>query len=253
MSDPAAAVDAWVSATIQMSQMSCCSPCNGVVMDSPPRDDIAPGIAPMSDADMYSLQLQNNVSPVVPVVSDLTGCSRSHLLQSAISLCQDTSMDERSKCSMMTNLVGHLCQLLLLESRSPKSSPGQQSWATFSTGSSGPNHAAVGCSGAAAKVVALKQFQCPVCPHSKYLTEKGFYKHVVAWKSRAKSGGRRKKSTCPGLASHPRYRVGVHSGTEDTIVSDVLKLLTPGANAAHGHGTGNHVKVNSYFQSLFGP
>ena len=226
-------------------------------MESPSKNDNDLGIAPMSAADMCSLQLHNSVKPVTPVVSDLHGVSRSHLLRSAISLCEDTSMDERSKCGLMTNLVGHLCQLLLLESNSPKSSPGQQSWATFSTESSGTNHAvtnvAVDCSGAAAKVVALKLFQCPVCPHKKYLTEKGFYKHVTAWKSRAKSGNRRKKSTCPGLASHPRYRVGVHSGTEDAVVCDVLKLMTPGANAAHGHGTGNHLKVNSYFDSLFRP
>ena len=231
-------------------------------MESPSgrNGSVDPGFAPGVTTDMRSLQLPNNVKPVIPFVSDLHGVSRSHLLRSAISLCEDTSMDEQSKCGLMTNLVGHLCQLLLLESNSPKSSPGQQSWATFSTESSGPNHAAdgcsgaaaVGCSGAAAKVVALKLFQCPVCPHKKYLTEKGFHKHVTAWKSRTKSGGRRKKSTCPGLASHPRYRVGVH-GTQDAVVDDVLKLLNPGANAAHGHGTGNHLKVNTYFQSLFRP
>ena len=202
--------------------------------------------------------LQNNPPPVavakVPDVTDLLGCSRSNILKSAMSLCSahDNCMPLEKKVDNMMSLMGCLVQLLLLEHSSGGTSPATNiTWVTTTSDESESKAVA------AAKAGAVKPFRCPVCPGSKRLTEKGFHKHVLAWRNRPKAVSKRqKKPTCPGIFNSPfvRSQVGIgfdESDVVDRVVNGTLQLLTPGANAAHGHGTGNHTKVDSYFSSMF--
>jgi hypothetical protein len=167
-------------------------------------------------------------------------------------------MSLEAKVDNMTSLVGLLVQLLLIEQASSPSGS-TMSWTTLSssnaaggaTATAHCSHAVNGVSAGGVTTGAAKRFQCPVCPGSKRLTEKGFAKHVEAW--RCKRTVRKKKPTCPGIASHPMFN-GVARGevTVDHVVDTTLKMLNPGANAAHGAGTGNHDKVQRYFSHLFG-
>lgn len=206
--------------------------------------------------------LQNNPPPVVVVandsdVADLTGCSRSNILKSAFALCSAhvAGMPLEKKVDNMMSVMGCLVQLLLLEHSSGGTSPATyHSWVT-ATNSDASGAKVV----ASAKAGAVKPFRCPVCPGSKRLTEKGFYKHVNAWRSKPKAvSKRRKKPTCPGIFNSQYIRsqvtVGIsESDVVNSVVDGTLHLLTPGANAAHGQGTGNHTKVNAYFSSMFPP
>lgn len=206
--------------------------------------------------------LQHNPPPVEVVGNDsvgsnLTGCSRSNILQSAFALCSahvsDMPLDK--KVDNMMSVMGCLVQLLLLEHRSGETSPAtNHSWITATA--SDASGAKVE---APAKAGAVKPFRCPVCPGSKRLTEKGFQKHVKAWRQpKAVSKKRRKKASCPGIFNSQYVRSQVTHGFNasdvvNSVVDGTLDLLTPGANAAHGQGTGNHFKVNTYFSSMFPP
>jgi hypothetical protein len=200
----------------------------------------------------------NPLSAAVDHLPDLSGCSRSNILRSAVSLCSATHMPLDQKVDNMMSLVGHLVQLLLLEHNSGSGSSLNQSWVTASSNTSSGNPDAVSSAAAIVTAGAVKAFRCPVCPGSKRLTEKGFQKHVVAWRNRPKAVGKRqKKPTCPGIFNHPVVHAGVMQGSDaadvvDRVVNRTLKMLNPGANAAHGlNGTGNHAKVDAYFSQLF--
>jgi hypothetical protein len=239
----------------------------------------APGYRSPSDAVQYSQGFIPDMSaplvmpnPPSPAIGDLSHCSRATILRSALSLCQQPQATLEHKVDNMTNLVGHLIQLLLLEPNSGNGSPLANSWTTTTTtsslsltaavaagsGGSGPAPAAKstgaakyfgsGPAPAAKSTGAAKYFLCPVCPRRKHMTEKGFHKHVSAWRIKSKVSGKRKKASCPGIGSHPQF--ASLGGTVNDVVNTTLQLLTPGANLAHGHGTGNHVKVDEYFALL---
>ena len=230
----------------------------------------ASGDAPGIVTDGFCTVFVNGVipsSPTVPsvsAVSDLSGVSRTNILRSAASLCsQSADLTLEAKVDNMTSLVGLLVQLLLIE-QSSSSSGSPLSWTTLSSsnvvgGSTALAHCShvvngvsdISAGAGGVTTGAAKRFQCPVCPGSKRLTEKGFAKHVEAWRCRRTV--RKKKPTCPGIASHPMFN-GVARGevTVDHVVDTTLKMLNPGANAAHGAGTGNHDKVQRYFSHLFG-
>ena len=190
-----------------------------------------------------------------PPVGDLSQCSRSQILQSAWSLCTQPHGTMEQKFDQVTTLVGHLVQLLLLEPNKDNGvngSPLASSWTTTNSGSSSIPAGAVATGinlHAATATGAGKLFLCPVCPSKRY-TEKGFHKHVTAWKKKSKVCGKRtKKSSCPGIGCHPQF--STLGKPVECVVSETLKLLTPGANAAHvRHGTGNHLKVAEYFKEL---
>jgi hypothetical protein len=162
-------------------------------------------------------------------------------------------MPLEKKVDNMMSVMGCLVQLLLLEHSSGETSPATQlSWITASeSDASGAKVVA------SAKAGAVKPFRCPVCPGSKRLTEKGFQKHVKAWRQpKVVSMKRRKKPTCPGIFNSQYVRSKVNHGFNESdvvnsVVDGTLQLLTPGANAAHGQGTGNHFKVNDYFSKMF--
>jgi hypothetical protein len=188
--------------------------------------------------------------------------SRSDILRSIVSIGSQEYSTVELKMDSMTKLVGKMAQLLLL-GESGTGSP--LSWVTSSSTHS--DVVANGLSSAASQRTTIqtsqsatglahsadKQFKCPVCPrHMKTpLTEKGFYKHVMAWKGlsgASATGKKKKKSSCPGISHHPKFNRA--SGVEG-VINHTLSLLTPGANAAHGEGTGNHHKVDAYFAQLF--
>jgi len=126
-------------------------------------------------------QAQGSTSPNLQVHS-LAGVTRQQILMNVMALCSQTNVHAtvESKLDSMTMLVGQMAQLLLMEHSSSTGS--SLSWVT--TSSSGSN-SAVATAGSAAvpRLPAVKLFRCPVCPsHKAPLTEKGFYKHVLAWK-----------------------------------------------------------------------
>lgn len=223
---------------------------------------VAYGDAPDITTDGFRTDFVNGVItsssavPSVSAVTDLSACSRSNILRSAASLCaQSADLSLEAKVDNMTALVGHLVQLLLIDQGS-NSSGSPLSWTTLSSsnvvdGSAANAHRSnVANSAVCVKAGAAKRFQCPVCPGSKLLTEKGFAKHVGNWRNRSV---RKKKPTCPGIAAHPMFRAVVGKGvTVENVVDTTLMLLNPGSNAAHGAGTGNHDKVQRYFTDLFG-
>jgi hypothetical protein len=126
-------------------------------------------------------QAQGSTSPNLKAHS-LAGVTRQQILMNIMALCSQTNdhATVESRLDSMTMLVSQMAQLLLMEHSSSTGS--SLSWVT--TSSSGSN-SAVATAGSAAvpRVPAVKLFRCPVCPsHKAPLTEKGFYKHVLAWK-----------------------------------------------------------------------
>ena len=203
--------------------------------------------------------------PVAAEPSELSSCSRGTLLQAAAKLCSpQCALSLEAKVDNMTSIVGLLVQLLLIEHKSPgDGSP--LTWSTVASSTiithSAPTdgftqlteaHDATGyCAGGGSARGAVKRFQCPVCPaSSKRLTEKGFFKHVRAWRCKHRSSCK-KTPTCPGIASHPMFAEDQRGQAfVETVVTETLSRLTPGANAAHGAGTGNDAKVQQYFQQI---
>ncbi len=146
---------------------------------------------------------------LAPPVGDLSQCSRSQILRSAWSLCTQPHGSIEQKFDQVTTLVGHLVQLLLLEPSKGNGSPLANSWTTTTSNSSSIPAAAVTAGSepvpAETATGAGKIFVCPVCPTKRY-TEKGFHKHVSAWRRKPKGCGKRsKKSTCPGIGYHPQF------------------------------------------------
>jgi hypothetical protein len=188
-------------------------------------------------------QAQGSTSPNLQAHS-LAGVSRQQILMNVMALCSQTNehASVESKLDSMTKLVGQMAQLLLMEHSSSTGS--SLSWVT--TSSSGSNPAVAAAGSAAVSRPAVKLFRCPVCPsHKAPLTEKGFYKHVLAWK-KIKTG--RRRSQCPGI-----QRSCLMGAEPAQVIDATMQLINPGANLAHGGGTGNHLKVADYFASVIRP
>lgn len=175
--------------------------------------------------------------------------TRQQILRNVMQTCSQVqehpSME--SKVNGLTVLIGQMAQLLLLEQNGGDGSP--LSWVTFSSDGTGNGDGAalVSSDRHVTRPSAIKLFKCPACPVNKPpLTEKGFYKHVLAWRGKSRNGKR--KPACPGIRS--RLVFGID---EQEVISSTLRLLNPGANAAHGGGTGNHVNVADYLSTVCRP
>jgi hypothetical protein len=230
-----------------------CSDCAGTLSQS-----MFSGQAP-SEGDLRLLpidQSQLSVTGVIPAQrlecdaprvminsGESVPFTRPQILSNVVSLCSQLQQQSvESKVDGMLMLVGQMAQLLLLEQSSGIGSP--LSWVTTSSSS---GSSVVAAAGSVAPQPAAKTFKCPWCPSQKApLTEKGFYKHVRAWKNNSKVCKR--KPQCPGVLSSRLV-----SGTVDQFIGRTLTLLNPGANAAHGGGTGNHSNVAEYFSSVLRP
>lgn len=202
--------------------------------DAPMLSDLVDGVIPHS---FGGPQVQSP-SPLISFPS------RSEIIREAISICsQHASLGSlEAKVDTMTSLVGKMLQLLLVEHNS--TSP--LTWATGSSNTSGASAAL--CSSSSVKSRQL--FKCPVCPRSKPpLTEKGFHKHVLSWKSKARGLGRKKPNSCPGILAAVEKRGG-DADRVDSVVNTALSMMNRGSNAAHGEGTGNHVRMENYFHDL---
>ena len=200
--------------------------------------------------------------------------NRLQLLNEGVALCSAIPTSRDEKMDHMFLMLGTMFKLMLLDTISGRSAPlsptqcfsSACSGTTTSSSSSGDiSSIAAVCSSLQLEPKVEKAaavFRCPACPQTAtLLTEEGFYKHVKKWRILKDPTGRTRKhrssAHCPGIRSdHPllaRFE-GDEASRVDQLVSAVLSLLNPGANLAHtAAGTGNHVRVQQFFETLSKP